>query len=429
MRTKHTPVLALVLPALAFLAACEKKAVPPKPPPVVPVRTAAVATRDIPVEYAFPASIASPQSVDVNARVPGWLLRQATADGARVAKGTLLYEIDPSQYQVDLDAANARVAQAEAQAALGRAQLDAATAQAALAQETFDRNKGLVASGAVSRERFDQITASLAEAKASVEQAKAAIAVAEANRLEATADVESAKLHLSYCSVASPIDGLLGASRYYAGTLVGDAGKQLLNVVVQTDPIWAEFRPSANVLPEFRANLAAGTLTARVELKGANLRPAASAPIEPAAASPTAEARLVFIDNVVSETSDTILMRIELANPDSVFLPGAYAEVTVGLGVQKGATVVPSAAVFARQTELFVWRVKADETVESVRIEALTSAGNDVVVGAGVAPGDRIVTDGIAKLRAGMRIKDLGTSPASESPAEAVAPAGPARGK
>ncbi|MCE2885515.1 MAG: efflux RND transporter periplasmic adaptor subunit [Planctomycetaceae bacterium] len=389
-----------------FLAACSEKPVAP-PPPAPAVRTDTVATQDIPVAYSFPATIQSPRTVDINARVPGWLQSQDTPDGARVKDGQVLYRIDPSQYRIALDAAQAKLAQAKAQEEVAQARLDTATAQRTYAQATYDRNKDLVASGAVSQERFDQFTAQLAEAKAAVEQANADIASAKANELAAKADIANAELNLSYCTVACPLDGLMGPSKYFEGSLVGEGGKQLLNTVVQTDPMWAGFSPSANYLPVILANQKAGTLAAKVRLEGAASNPTPATPLRNDQPAPEAEARLVFVDSQVTGTSDTVLMRVEFANPDTVFRPGAYGTVEIGLGTQKDAIVVPEGSVFARQTELFVWRVKADDTVESVRIDAVAKHANLVVVAPGtIAKGDRIVVEGVGKLKAGQKIRE-----------------------
>ena len=401
---------------LATLASCRRAEPPRAAPEGVAVRTAAVVTVDIPLAYEFPATIQSPQEVEINARVPGWLQTQATPDGARVKKGQLLYTIDPSQYRIALDAAQAKLAQATAQEEVAKARLDTATAQRTFAQSTYDRNKDLVSSGAVSQERFDQITAQLAEAKAAVEQANADIASAKANELAARADIANAELNLSYCTVSSPLDGLMGPSKFFEGTLVGNAGQQTLNTVVQTDPMWAGFSPSANYLPVMLANQKAGTLTARVVLAGATSAAEPSTPLRVTDTSPAAEGKLVFVDSMVTGSSDTVLMRIEFTNPETVFRPGAYATVEIGLGTQKDAIVVPEEAIFARQTELFVWRVKSDDTVESIGINAVSKNKDNIVIAPGtIAKGDRIVVAGVAKLKAGDKIREAKEAGATTS--------------
>lgn len=434
MMMKNEPMTILTYTALcgfiATLAACEKpKAVMPTPLPPA-VSTAIVATRDIPMKHDFPATITSPQMVDINARVSGWLLSQDTPDGAHVKKGQLLYNIDPAQYKIQLDAANAQAAQANAQLTVSRGQLDAAVAQKVYAQATYDRNKGLVASGAVSKESWDQITENLAAANASVEQANGNIALAQGSALSANATIENAKLNLEWCVVESPLDGIMGASSYFAGSLVGDASKQLLNTVVQMDPMWASFSPSANFLPTILANQKVGDLPAIVTLTGASNVPAPGLPLTLGVDSPYVEGRLVMVNNQISGTSDTILMRVEFPNVTGVFRPGAYATVTVQLGTQKNAVVIPRTAVFARQTELFVWVVKDDETVESVAVDAQSVYEDVLVINGGVAPGTKIVSEGVGKLRAGMKVRDMGaTAPASPAKPATLAPAASTGGK
>jgi membrane fusion protein (multidrug efflux system) len=130
---------------------------------------------------------------------------------------------------------------------------------------------------------------------------------------------------------------------------------------------------------------------------------------------------------------------VEFPNPATLFRPGAYAEVTLDLGTDRGAMVVPQTAVFARQTELFVWRVKADMTVESVLVSVRTRAKDMLVIESGIAIGDRIVTEGIQKLRVGSKVAEAPasthftpttsatgstTAPAAAAPTAATAPTG-----
>jgi len=148
--------------------------------------------------------------------------------------------------------------------------------------------------------------------------------------------------------------------------------------------------------------------------------------------SPVADARLVFVDSTVGQSSDTVLMRVEFANPATIFRPGAYASVQIGLGTQKDAIVVPETAVFARQTELFVWRVKADDTVESLGIDVVAKHLNLMIVAPGaLAKGDRIVTDGVGKLKAGQKIREANATGAAPpaGPAGGVNPPAKAEGK
>ena len=402
----HAGSLVLVL---LGAVSCGQAPQPPAPPPIT-VRTKVIEPMDVPVEVTFPATIDSPRTVEVSARAAGWLQAQPVADGALVKPGDVLYQVDPSQYRIQLDAANARVKQAIAQEQAARAQAEGAQAALVLAQSTFERNKGLVDSGAISKERWDQITADLARAKATADQAAADIALAQANEASARADAENAQLKLSWCTVSSPLDGQLGASKAYVGSLVGEAGSQVLNTIVQIDPLWAGFKPSARLLPAIVGARDQGTLTAHVELPGAITTAHPGMPIGMTDGAPRAEGKLVFLDNQVGQTTDTLLLRVEFPNASGHFRPGGYAQVTLGLGMQKSAIVVPQSATFARQTELLVWVLKGDGTVQSVTIEPLAAWNNEVIVQSGLAAGDRIVVEGLAKLRPGVKVIDLGAS-------------------
>ena len=406
-RPMHAGSLAL---ATIMVASCSQAPQPPAAPPIK-VRTMVIEPRDVPVEVTFPATIDSPRTVEVAARVPGWLQAQPVADGSMVKPGDVLYQVDPSQYRIQLDAANARVEQAKAQEQVARAQAEAAQAALLLAQSTYDRNKGLVDSGAISRERWDQVTADLAKSKATADQAAADIALAQANQASARADAENAQLKLSWCTVASPMQGQLGASRAFVGSVVGEASNQVLNTIVQVDPLWAGFKPSARVLPAIVGARDRGNLTVRVELPGAITTARPGMPLGLGDAPPRAEGRLVFLDNEVGQTTDTLLLRVEFPNGNGHFRPGGYAQVTLGLGMQQGAIVVPKSATFARQTELLVWVLGDDGTVQSVTIDPLAAWNNDVIVESGLKAGQRIVVEGLAKLRPGVKVVDLGAQP------------------
>jgi membrane fusion protein (multidrug efflux system) len=413
-RPMHAGSLAL---ATIMVASCGQAPQPPAPPPIT-VRTKVIEPMDVPVEVTFPATIDSPRTVEVSARAAGWLQAQPVADGALVKPGDVLYQVDPSQYRIQLDAANARVKQAIAQEQAARAQAEGAQAALVLAQSTFERNKGLVDSGAISKERWDQITADLARAKATADQAAADIALAQANEASARADAENAQLKLSWCTVSSPLDGQLGASKAYVGSLVGEAGSQVLNTIVQIDPLWAGFKPSARLLPAIVGARDQGALTAHVELPGAITTARPGMPIGMTDGAPRAEGKLVFLDNEVGQTTDTLLLRVEFPNGNGHFRPGGYAQVTLGLGMQQGAIVVPKSATFARQTELLVWVLGDDGTVQSVTIDPLAAWNNDVIIESGLKAGQRIVVEGLAKLRPGVKVVDLGAQlPAPEGEA------------
>ncbi len=414
--------MALMVAGMAALSACEKPVAPTAPPAVVRVMT--VEPRDVPVSVSFPATITSPRSVELSARVAGWLSDQRVPDGAMVKSGDIVYAVDQAQYRIELDAATAKVEQATAQEAAARAQLDAANAARTLAQATYLRNESLVESGAISRERWDQLVADRDRSAATANEAEADVALAKANLSAATADQANATLRLQWCTITSPMDGQLGASTAYPGTLVGSPSAQALNTVVQVSPLWAEFSPAARVLPSILAARDAGTLSARVVLTGVVTTARPGTPLGLALDAPSATGTLVFVDNVVGSTTDTIRLRVEFANDGMDFRPGHYAQVTLSIGMQRDAIVVPASATFARQTELLVWVLGDDQTVRAAPVTPLSAWGNEVVISSGLTAGQRIVVEGMAKLRPGMTVQVEGGAPApSSEPTASSAPA------
>ena len=361
----------------AALAACGGSSAPPARPEGVPVTTALVAKRDIPLRETYPGIITSPRSIDLVARVKGFLLKQATADGAVTKPGDVVYRIDPRQYQAGVLAAEGQLAEA--------------TAQRNYAKTERDRNEPLVKQNAISQQTFDDLVTKYESAQGQVE-------VAQANLVQA-------KLNLEYCTVSAPFTGALGASRFFEGMVVGEPQTTNLNTLVQMDPMWVQFSPSSKEWPRFQQLMAKGSVAVDLQTDGDM----------PAKAS----GRLVFADNQVSTQSSTLMLRAEFSNPTGAFRPGAYVAVTVSIGDLGEALVVPERAVFARLSDIFVWRVKDDGTVESVAIKPIKVEDGQLAFTGKLQPGDRIVVDGIQRLKAGSKILDTG----AQAPAAATKPA------
>jgi membrane fusion protein (multidrug efflux system) len=262
----------------------------------------------------------------------------------------------------------------------------------------MDRNAPLVASSAISQQDFDKLVANFE--------------VAEGQVLTAQANVLTAKINLSYCTMSSPFIGLLGASNFFEGAVVGNPNTTNLNSLVQIDPLWAQFSPSATEWPKYAALMAKGALQASVTFDGAE--------------SISAIGKIVFADNQVSTSTSTLMLRVEFDNPNLIFRPGVYADVEVDLGAQPNVLVVPEQSVFAREADLYVWRVKVDNTVESVQITVLKKVGDMVALISGPQVGDRIVVEGIQRLKTGTKIIDTTNAtpaPAPVAPATTTAPA------
>jgi RND family efflux transporter MFP subunit len=196
------------------------------------------------------------------------------------------------------------------------------------------------------------------------------------------------------------MDGLLGDTAASEGQMVGPGYTVQLNQLVQLDPMWVEFSPSATEWPMIRDLLAKGEVKARVAYGGVE-------GIE-------AEGTLTFSSNVVSTSTSTIMLRVTFPNPSGAFRPGTFCNIKVDLGEIPGVVMIPASALVARETDFFVWRVKQDGTVENIRVEASIREADMVGISKGVSPGDRIVSAGTQKLKDGAKVVEQGAAPAAK---------------
>lgn len=375
---------------LAVLAvSCGKQPTAPAEPAEIPVRTAVAQAKTVKRTRDYPGVTASVRPVAISARVAGFLEKQHVADGATVKAGDLLYSIDKRPFEATLAQARAGLAQAQAQVPGAQAARD-------LAARDVDRNRPLAASGAISKQTFDQLESKLAQADAQLSATKASTDAARAQ-------VETAELNLSYCTIAAPMDGLLGQSTAFEGQMVGPGYTVQLNQIVQLDPMWVEFSPSATEWPLIGGLLAKGDVAARIAYGGAE--------------SITADGKITFSSNVVSASTSTIMLRATFANPAGAFRPGTFCNVKVDLGEIPGIVMIPTSALVARETDFFVWRVKSDGSVENVRVKATLREEDMAGIVEGVVAGDRVVVAGTQKLKDGAKVAEQGAQAPAAKPA------------
>lgn len=416
---RRTARLSMALVVLTA-AACAKPPEKPQLPSEVAVRTTTAESKSIRRTKSYPGITASVRPVDLSARVQGFLATQHVKDGARVTAGTEVYSIEDAPFRAaldsaraDLERAKAQVVSAEASVKQAGAQVTQANAQVAgaqagrdLAARDVERNRPLVATGAISKQAFDQYESKLVEAESQLEAAKASVATAQAQLASAQsqigvaaaavtaakAQLETAELNLSYCTVVAPMDGLLGKSLASEGQMVGPGYTVALNTLVQTDPMWVQFSPSATEWPMIESRLKQGPVDAEVVYGGD--------------AAITAKGTIVFSSNTVDPSTSTIMLRVEFPNPSGAFRPGTFVNVAVDLGEIPGVVMIPATALSARETDLFVWRVKGDSTVENVRVKATGRDGDLVGITEGLSAGDRVVVVGGQKLSAGAKVTE-----------------------
>lgn len=392
------------------LAADQRATGAAKTPPPPAVVVAAVETRLVDHHGRFIGTIQAIQQVNVQARVEGFLDEVAFDQGSLIKTGQLLYRIEQAPFQAQLDAANAELASAVAEVANSEADLLDAQAQ-------FDRFSALVKKGDTSQSEFDRSRAQRDMAQANVDKAKAAV-------LQAQADIKTAQINLGYTTIASPIDGRIGATAYTVGNLVGPSSK-VLSTVVQLDPIRAVFSiPSADFV---RVTEAAGT-------PGENFQNYVPELILPTGATYAQKGTIAFVDNQINASTGSIAIYADFPNPEGVLLPGQFITALIHTAEQKRQPVIPAGAVIQTKDGKQVYVVGPDNRVALRTIKTGSQMGTDFVVDSGLKEGEIVVVSGIQKIKAGMVVtptratvpeegEDTKADATSETPSEKTPPA------
>ncbi|MDQ0395625.1 efflux RND transporter periplasmic adaptor subunit [Labrys monachus] len=346
-------------------AATPAPAMPAMPVPVTPV-----IKRNIPLYLDYAARTESIRSITLQAKVSGYILDQAVADGSDVKAGDLLYRIDPRDFQATLD-------QVKAQAQRDAASLD-------YARMSLNRGNELTKTGYLSKDTFDQRTSAVQQGEATIAADAAA--------------VHSAELNLGYTEIRAPFPGRIGRNQAPVGTLVG-AGGTVLNTLVQLNPIYVTFNPSETDLVAIQKAKAAGRISADIFVPG-----------EP---GPHHKGELTFLDNAVDRTTGTITARATIANDDLALLPGQYVRVRLAVGQQADALLVPQTALGSSQLGKYVYVVGEGSRVDQRLVELGATDGDLISVVKGVGEHDSIISGNLQKIGPGMPVQPLPAKPAS----------------
>jgi membrane fusion protein (multidrug efflux system) len=357
---------ALVSLPLFLMLACTAKA--PPPPPPAGIKAAIVLQRDVPIYLEAIGQTRGNTETEILARVEGYVEKVNFQEGTMVSKGQLLYTLDPHIPEATLAQVKGNLAEAEAQWVRTR--------------QDVERFKPLVANNAVSRQEYETSVALERAAAASVEAARAA---------ERRAEVD-----LGYTKVTSPVDGLIGRTEVQAGTLVGRGAPTLLTRISKIDPIHVRFTLSEQDYLRFAR--AKGSQPTKEEQEKPLQMVLADGSTHPE------PGRLVFVDRNVDPESGTILLEASFPNPDRIVRPGQYAKVRAPVEVKPGAILVPQRAVQEIQGIYSVAVLKADDTVDLRNVRAGERVGSLWVIDSGLKPGDRIVVEGMQKVRQGAKV-------------------------
>ena len=336
------------------------------PPPEVGVVT--VAARPVTLTAELPGRTAAYRIAEVRPQVGGIIQERRFQEGAEIAAGQVLYQIDAAPYEAARDSAGAALARSRA--ALERAQLKA------------DRYKRLLESKSVSQEDYDDVRVALKEAAASVAVDEAALA--------------TARIQLAYTRVTSPIAGRIGRSSLTQGALVTANQDQALATVQQLDPIYVDLTQSSAQLLRLRQDLRAGRLE-----RASDEPPRVTLVLEDGSTHDQA-GRLALYEVTVAQDTGTVTLRATFPNPDHLLLPGMFVRAVVEEGVRPDAILVPQQAVQRdRRGNPPALGLGGDGTVEERRLETGRTIGSRWLIDAGLEPGDRLIVEGVQKVHPG----------------------------
>ena len=404
MRHRNTGLRWLAL--LALLAAgCGQGQGGPTAPPPPPVAVVEVLQQDVPLYSEWIASTDGAVNATIRAQVQGYLVAQRYREGDMVEQGQLLFEIDARPFQAALNQAEAAEQQAvaglaQAEATLEQNKADVAKQEALWvnAKANYDRFKDLVGRGAVAQKDVDDATgaerstsAAVAAAKANVTAAQAAIVVQRAAIAAARAAAEKARVDLGFTRILSPVTGIAGIAKAQVGNLVGPGSVEELTTVSRVDPIKVYVPMSEQ---EYLAGARAG-------------RDTGGGPMELVLADGSRHphpGRIAFADRQVDVQTGTIKVAVLFPNPGNLLRPGQFARVRAQRSVKTGALLVPQRAVMELQGGHQVAVVGADQKVDIRPVKVGQQVGGLWVIDHGLQHGDRVVVEGLQKVRPGMLV-------------------------
>lgn len=383
----------LVIVACAGLMACKKQEGERAAPPPMEVAVETVSLSTIPVEFEFLGQAEASKSVEIRARVQGFLIKQAFLDGQWVKEGDVLYEIDPRQFKADADVAEAKLAQAEAR--LEKAERDVA--------------------------RLTRLIEADAGQQKNLDDARTERLQANAEKANADAQLANARLQLSYTTIKSPVTGRIGASSRREGSLVDSGQNSYLTTVVQSDPIFVNFTISERELLNWRKDVEGGTLrmpqdgklSVRLTLIDGTRYPF--------------DGVMDFFDTGVDPVTGTVRVRAEFKNPAEKvredaeprerLLPGQFVKARIMGWERPGSVTIPQRAVVQSAMGPMVLLVGEENKVTVQPVQLGGWFGDRWHVTKGLDAGKRVIVQGVQKAPPGSVVKvvDLKTDSGTES--------------
>jgi RND family efflux transporter MFP subunit len=403
--------LIALLAILLTVTSCSNQTSGATTPPPISVEVVEVQQRDVPIYSEWIGTLDGFVNADIKAQVTGYLLEQSYQEGSFVRKGQLLFQIDPRPFQAALDLAKGQLAQSEGQLAQARAELAQAEAQVSVAEANqrrtqldVDRYTPLAQQQAITQQDLDNATQNNLAAKAQVQSAQAQVATARAQIIASNAAVESAKanaetaqINLGFTRLTSPIDGIPGIAQQQVGSLVSPASPTITTVST-LDPIRAYFTVAEQEYLDFHRRY---STPATLDAKRKELV------LELILADGTVYAQkgtFYFADRQVDVRTGAIRVAGLFPNPGNGLRPGQYGRVRTALRMQQGALLVPQRAVNELQGSYQVAVVDAQNKVNVRAVKVGDRIDSDWLITDGLKPGERVVAEGLQKVRQGMQV-------------------------
>ena len=367
--------------ALALLAGCGGD--PPAAPPQPEVNVVVARSQAVENIAEVPGRVQAIRTSQVRARVDGIVQRRVYEEGSDVKAGQALFVIDPRELRANVSAVEASLVRAEA--------------TAANAEQDVDRYKGLVEDQAISKQEYDAAVAKLRTAQADVAQTRA--------------QLETAKLSLSYTTVTAPISGRAGRAQVTEGALVSAASATLLTTIEQLDPVYVNFSQSSSYMLAIRRDIAEG------KLKVPQLGGVEVSLILEDGSNYRHRGHLDFLDLAIDETTGTAAVRAEVPNPEQTLLPGQFVRARIEAGVRPNNFLIPQRAVQLTPNGSSVFIVDDKNTVVARPIKTGGLQGDQWVVLSGLNDGDRVIVDGLQKIQPSMQVRiAANAAPATAAP-------------
>ena len=377
--------------------------------PPLDVRVVQSTQSDVPIYTEWIGTLDGDVNADIKAQVSGYLIQQSYTEGSFVKAGQLLFQIDPRPFQAALDQARGMLAQSEGQLDQAKAQLGQAEAQVAVSEANqkrtqldVDRYMPLAQQQAITQQDLDNATqnnmaarAQVQAARAQVETAKAQIVASNAAVQSAKATVQTAEINLGFTQIKSPIDGVPGIAQLQVGALVSPASGAITTVST-LDPIKVYFTASEQQYMDFHRRF---PTEASVNAQRKQI------PIELILADGSVylhSGRISFADRSVDVKTGAIRIATLFPNPGNFLRPGQYARVRASLRTATNAILVPQRAVSELQGSYQIATVDDSNKVNVRAVKLGDTVGNQRIITEGLKPGERVIVEGLQKVRQGM---------------------------